>query len=392
MRKILPIILLLTTTTALQAQTVKKVVLEYFAGGWCQTCPNGAKAVEDMDATHGEKFIAIAVHNKDGFDIDDGDSVDLAFDVTTYPAASIDRKEYSGKYPVTTGSTGSSWKTKVSSKISEAAIASVGFDNLKQVNDSTYEGDVIVKFTSAPAAGVPINVNVCLLENKIEAKKYLGTKWGNIDITQKNSTTHYGHDGSGWTYTSTASSGNTFYYQHTLRAMLGGPWGWSGVIPTSPTIGTDYKKHFSFTVSATDGFPIPWKTNNMEIVAYASYNGALAADRKEIINAERVTMSAFKSSNVKEVVLNANFLKTYPNPAYVGDVLNIEYSIASSSMVTMNVYNTTGQLVAQPYISDDSRGIHTIFWHPLDNDIAPGVYFIEISTTDSRTIQRVVLH
>lgn len=390
MRLILILFLILTVNIT-SAQTVKKVVIEKFSGGWCQTCPNGSKAVEDMVATHGEKLIPIAVHNKDGFDIPDGDSVDIAFDVDTYPAAAIDREKYSGKYSVTTGPTGSSWKTKVSSKLSAAAIASVGFDNLKQVNDSTYEGDVVIKFTSAAVSNMPISVNVCVIESKIEARKYLGTKWGNIDIAQKNSTNHYGHDGSGWTYTTTASSGNTFYYQNVLRTILGGPWGWTSVVPNNPTVGKEYTKHFSFTVSSVDGFPIPWKRENMEVVGYVSYNGSLTGDEKEILNAEKIKMDAFVSSGIEEKHTAVNVMSTYPNPATVNDIINIQFNIHKSDHVVMNVYDVTGKLITTPYSSDDVTGAHTIMWRPSKDDVKAGVYFIELITSKEKTTKKLIL-
>lgn len=386
MKAILLLTFVLFTYTT-YAQTVKKVYLEYFAGGWCQTCPNGAKAVEDMDGTHGNKFIAVAVHNKDGFDIPDGDAVDSAFDVTTYPAAAINRKKYSGKYNLTTNTTGSSWKSKVSSELSNTAIVSVSMDNLVQVNDSTFEGDVVAKFNTAPASGVPIVVNVLLSENKIEAKKYFGTQWGNIDIAQKNATSHYGHNGSGWTYTTTASSGNTFYYHHTLREMLGGSWGWAGVVPANPAIGTTYTKHFTFTVSPTSGFPIPWKQENMEVVAYVAYNGSLSGDELEVLNAERVMLSSFKTTGIAEISGNISISNTYPNPAHLNDVVNIEFQSSESGLVTLNVYNITGKHIAQPYVSNDVKGSHTILWKPSDDNLASGAYILEVNTPSGKSTQ-----
>jgi|GEM_PF-1127606 len=391
MKKLLLSFLIISSYTA-HTQTVKKVMLEDYSGMWCHTCPNGSKAVDDMDALHGNKFIAVAPHNKDYLETDDSKFLDSTFGVGTYPSATIDRKMYSGEYPVTTGSSGSSWKTRVSSQLAQTAIVSVGLDNLVQVNDSTYEGDIKVKFVSAAAVNTPIAVNLYVLESKIEAKKYTGTPWGtSLDLTQKNSTNYYGHNGSSWVYTSTASSGNTFYFHHTLRTAVGGPLGWTGVVPQNPVVGTEYTKHFTFQVSPTVGMPIPWKPENVEVVAYVSYLGDISSDEMEVLNAERVMLSAFKSTSVKDAPRNTSVINMYPNPAQANDVVNIEYSIPLSGKVTMNLYTVTGQLIAQPYMSDEVKGAHLIMWRPDEYNLTPGVYFVELSAQSGKTTQRIVI-
>jgi len=373
---------------ATNAQTVKKVMLEDFTGIWCQFCPNGAHTIEGLETQYPATFIPVASHNDGGhgaaadvLEIPEGLAVATGIGVTGYPTGAVDRKMITGgKVPIGINATGDQWKSAVASELATTAIASVSFRNMTLTTAGAYEGDLVVKFDALPTAGVPVVVNVYVLESKIPA-----TTTDNTD--QTNVTQWYGGNGSTPISTTTVSSGNKFYHDNTLRASLGGNWGFSGVVPATPVVGTEYIKHFSFTIPAT-AIPVPWIPANMDVVGFVAYNGADAL-KKEVINAERVTAKSFFPAGVNQVKNNVNINTMYPNPATTADVVNVEFNIVNSSKVTVKVMNAIGQVVATPYISNDVAGAHTVRFSPSYYGMAAGIYTVLVSTVDGTFTQQL---
>src|SRR5690606_36939061 len=158
------------------------------------------------------------------------------------------------------------------------------------------------------------------------------------------------------------SSGNNFWHNHTLRAALGGNWGFP---IASPEVGKEYTQHINFTIPAT-GVTQVWQKKELHVYAFVAYNGGTKQD-KEVLKAEELSIKAFHKVGIDDVVSQSiSLLNAYPNPARTTDVVKIEYNIANSEVVTMKVFNMMGQQVAQPYVSNEVKGGHTIHWRPAD--------------------------
>lgn len=76
------------TTTAL----VKRVVCEEGTGCWCGWCIRGIVAIQNMTEKYGDRFIAIAVHNKDVMTNAHYDSIYTELNPGGFPKMMIDRK------------------------------------------------------------------------------------------------------------------------------------------------------------------------------------------------------------------------------------------------------------------------------------------------------------
>jgi thiol-disulfide isomerase/thioredoxin len=349
----------------MQAQTVRKVVLEEFTGAWCGWCPEGAEIVEQIATQNPINMIAIANHNGDGLQIPDGAAIQNGLSVTGYPNADIDRFKFAAaaKIPVSRGQ----WATYFNERKTVPAIASVSIANLTYVaSTNKYEADIKVKFTSAPVAGVPIAVNAYILEDSIKAE--------GSSLEQHN-------------YSSSIQGGasvlSNWYHNHTLRMSLGGAWGFTTAIPATPVVNTEYTQHVSFSV------PANYVKKNLHIVAFASYNGTAANNQKEIINAEEMRLSS--TTGVNGFDKTASFIGMYPNPAAATDVIRIEYVLKQGNQVKLSVYNLLGQQIAQPYNSNDASGAHTIHWKPSEQGVAAGTYMLRLETQDGSQSMKVIV-
>ena len=370
---------LMLGSVASYAQT-RKVMLEDFTGDWCQFCPNGTKGIEDILATNPTNFLPVAVHcsNGDALEIIDGVTLKNTLNVTGVPSGAIDRKIHSGqtKIPVGINGTASQWKSIVPTRLAETAIASVSITNKQKLANGSYSCDVNVKFTAMPTkAGVPINVNLLILENGIAATG---------SLAQTNSTAHYG----GGNPLTTADG---YWHNNVLRQMVGGTWGFANVVPSPVVVGTVYKKTVTFTIPAT-GIPAAWDKSKIDIYAYVAYDGTVANDEKEILNAEKATLTGFYPTGVNAITNDVQIMNAFPNPARSTDIINVEYNISKGEKVTMRVYNVTGQVVAMPYDSEEVEGGHTILWRAADHSLPAGTYFMEVSSASGKHTQKIVIN
>lgn len=358
------------------AQT-KKVILHDYTGVNCQFCTDGTTVIEGMLASDPTNFIPIQIHtgsytpSTSPLKTAEGDAFDAAAQPSGYPAGSVDYVKYSSNTTVAMGR--GSWSAAYSTQKAKPAIASVGIANRVDKGSDTYEADIIVQFTAAPTAGVPITVNFMVIEDSIKADGVLkqinfagGPKGGKSPLT-------YAADG--------------YVHNNVLRKTLGTTWGFSGVIPATPVIGTKYTKKVTFTVDPT------WVKKNLRVVAYVSYNGTTVTTQREIINAEMMKLSGFFKTGVNEVNNNnLSILNVYPTPAKVGDVVYVEYNTPTTEKVSMNVYNLSGQKVATPYSSVDVQGAHTMQFKTALYNLASGTYILEVvSESGSRQTQKIVL-
>lgn len=374
MKKLLLASLMLGTVGA-YAQT-KKVIIEDYTGLHCGWCPEGTVILEGLQAAN-PTCIPIAIHTGSyepaGSAINAGTVGSAIIGATQpagYPNGSVDRKKYTG----TTISMGrGSWTAAFNVQKAKTAIASVSFSNMKETSAGVYEADVNVKFTAAPEAGTPLKVQVYVIEDSISASGALA---------QDNYSTNV---------QSGASPLNPWWHNRTFRAALGGAtstpdaWGWSTVVPATPVVNTTYTKHISVTKDAS------WVKKNLHFVAYVAYDGAASADKKEILNAEEISLKAFHMTGVANVN-SSNIVSAYPNPARVNDVISVEYNAPATGNVTMRVMNAVGQVVAVPYNSYDVEGAHTIKWRAADYNLPAGMYIMQIATVEGTSVQKINIY
>jgi hypothetical protein len=90
----------------------------------------------------------------------------------------------------------------------------------------------------------------------------------------------------------------------------------------------------------------------------------------------------FKYSTIIETDIaspkNFELSQNYPNP--FNPATKINYTLPFDSKVTLEVYNLTGQKIAQPVNDDQAAGYYTIDFNSsvLNRNISPGVYFYRL--------------
>lgn len=361
MKKTLLLSAMIVLHACAHAQTLRKVLLEQFTcvkTGWCG---EGALRADTVRKTYQNHVIVASLHQNyfllpsgvDTMAIAEGKVIFDSFKVTGYPLATIDRKFYSGSQQFAMNR--DAWNPASVQRFLTPAIASVSFTNALKYPNGHFEADVNIVFNTLPKPGLPVTVQVYVLEDSIAAIPGTAFEQANAKF-------------------SFLQGGQTplqnWYHNNVVRAALGGAWGFTTTIPSAPAINVTYQQHISFTSAPG------WSEKNLRLVAFISYGGVLSADEIEVLNAEEMALPSFIPSGVTDIKKAVNILNTYPNPALVNDVMRIEYSTATFTDISLEVYNMSGQLVAVPYRSKDAAGIHTIRWCPASYNLVPGVYTI----------------
>lgn len=363
------------------AQT-KKVILHDYTGVKCQFCTDGTVRIETILAANPTSFIPVQIHcggytpTGSPLSTTAGEAINTFAKPAGYPAGSVDMLKYAPSMSTGIAMNRGYWESAYNAQVVKTALASVGIYNRKKLTDTTFEADVNVMFTTAPNGTDPISINVFVLEDNIKAENG-GTTATDFRQSNYSSGPHGGASPLTW-------ADHQYVHNNVLRQALGGTWGFPGtIIPNAPVLNQVYTKKITFTIPSTS------VVANTRLVAFVSYNGTL---NKEILNGEMLSVGkTFFPVNVEETVKGLKILSAYPNPAQAGDVVNVEFETTQSGLVTMNVYNSVGQLVATPYSSNDVKGGHFIQWKTGLDNLAAGTYIIEVATANGAQTQKITL-
>lgn len=366
MKKILQTIIAAFVVVSVNAQ-VKKVILEDFTGTWCGWCPEGTVIIDQLLAANPTNFIPVASHNGDALEIPDGAAIDNGLNVTAYPNGAVDRFQFPGQAKIPMSR--SLWSSSFNTRKNTPAIVSISINNAVKIATDSFSATIKVKFTSAPTAGIPLKMNVYILEDSIPAT-------GSLNQSNYSANVQGG-----------ASPLTNWYHNATLRKALGGAWGFSTTIPASPVVGTEYSENIKFNI------PAAWVQKHINVVAFVAYDGAAASNQKEILNAEQYPLKYWYPTGVNNFVEENPVLNVYPNPASLNSIIKCSFILKEDAKVSLQIINAFGQVVSQPYNSFEISGAHTIQWSAKENEkITPGLYFVRISTDKGQVMtQRLIL-
>jgi hypothetical protein len=95
--------------------------------------------------------------------------------------------------------------------------------------------------------------------------------------------------------------------------------------------------------------------------------------------------------NIKESglsgIITFELIQNYPNP--FNPITNIEFRIAKSEFVTLNIYDVKGQVVKRPIGQIMTPGVHQ---YQFDGSgLASGVYYYQIIAGEYRDVKKMIL-
>ncbi|MFM7340080.1 MAG: Omp28-related outer membrane protein, partial [Bacteroidota bacterium] len=238
------------------AQSKRRVYIEEYTGAWCQYCPNGAVAFEELGKQYTEEeVIMVAVHQNDGMSM--SNQGDFQPYINGVPSGSVNRI-YNGVGPQT-------WAGYIPGIISQDAAVEV---NLKNVSFNSGTRRVTCQLEAKVNRDITgsVRVNVVVIEDSVVGS---GSQFDQVNAFN----TQAGHP-----FYQRGNPVKNYAHRHVGRFYADGTWGATGVIPDNPKAGSVYTKNYSFTVNAA------WKPERMSLVGLVQkYSGDVGA--REILQA-----------------------------------------------------------------------------------------------------------
>jgi hypothetical protein len=234
----------------------KKLVVEKFTGEWCGACPASSRWMDDMSATHGNKFIAVAVHAGSQHDrYKDNPACKTMYSFLLshlrhpgltsigFPNVMFNRNMSPTNNQVINGYGGNAWTSKAAAELAEEAKCGLAIN-------SSFDGDnlnVTVKYHLKEALGPDHAVTVYVVEDGLDGSEQV-------------------------------SGGSGFTHKHTLRGLLTAR---DGDVFDGDNVGSTMEL-------VLDPFDCSgFNKDKLEVIAFINHLGADYSDR-EILNGQSV--------------------------------------------------------------------------------------------------------
>jgi hypothetical protein len=334
---------------SLSQASPKKVVIEEGTGTWCQWCPRGAVAMDQMFQTHPNDFIGIAVHNGDPMTVA---AYDGGANFGGFPGCNVDRALLDQS--VSSSLFENYYQQRIGLAVPAALSMTItGTTNKTIVANATFR----TVFASAN-----YRLGVIIIEDNVT-----GTAAG---YNQSNAYSG-GANGAMGGYESLPNPvpAANMVYDHVGRALLGGYSGQANSVPTTITDGLAATYTFNYTIPSTSN------SANMSAVAILIDNAT-----GEIVNAEKTSLSAANVNELETIALNV-----YPNPA--SGVLNVSFEANNADFV-ITLTDLQGRVISSKELAN-LNGTQLVTFST--EDIASGSYIVTVASNGTKTTKNVVV-
>ena len=334
---------------SLSQASPKKVVIEEGTGTWCQWCPRGAVAMEQMFQTHPNDFIGIAVHNGDPMTVAEYDG---GANFGGFPGCNVDRALLDQS--VSSNLFENYYQQRIGLAVPAALSMTItGTTNKTIVANATFR----TVFASAN-----YRLGVIIIEDNVT-----GTA---ASYNQSNAYSG-GANGAMGGYESLPNPvpAANMVYDHVGRALLGGYSGQANSVPTTITDGLAATYTFNYTIPSTSN------SANMSAVAILIDNAT-----GEIVNAEKTSLSAANVNELETIGLNV-----YPNPA--SGVLNVSFEANNADFV-ITLTDLQGRVISSKEMAN-LNGTQLVTFST--ENVASGSYIVTVASNGTKTTKNVVV-
>jgi hypothetical protein len=334
---------------SLSQASPKKVVIEEGTGTWCQWCPRGAVAMDQMFQTHPNDFIGIAVHNGDPMTVA---AYDGGANFGGFPGCNVDRALLDQS--VSSSLFENYYQQRIGLAVPAALSMTItGTTNKTIVANATFR----TVFASSN-----YRLGVIIIEDNVT-----GTAAG---YNQSNAYSG-GANGAMGGYESLPNPvpAANMVYDHVGRALLGGYSGQANSVPTTITDGLAATYTFNYAIPSTSN------SANMSAVAILIDNAT-----GEIVNAEKTSLSAANVNELETIALNV-----YPNPA--SGVLNVSFEANNADFV-ITLTDLQGRVISSKEMAN-LNGTQLVTFST--EDIASGSYIVTVASNGTKTTKNVVV-
>lgn len=261
-RKLLLLVMaMFTITSVTNAQLpVRKVLVEKQTGAWCQYCPGGIEAFDQIHKQYPEDAILAAYHQGDMMEVPEQETIRAAGYWSGYPSGTVNRSDAIATHPTTIAS-------QFGQYVGRTSIVAVRLKNVNfNAGTRALQVEVEAKFFAGHTGEKRFNLLV--IEDSVTGS---GTGYDQVNAYNT-------QQGSKW-----FGKGNpikNFYHRHVVRKVVGGAWGVSGSLPN--IVQTGDIKTYTFNTKLDN----TWKPERMYLVAMVAEYDNDGKKPRTVLNAE----------------------------------------------------------------------------------------------------------
>jgi len=333
----------------------RTVLLEEFTGTWCGWCPDGVIVYEDIIAANPNDVVVVSVHDGDAMEFTDG--IRSGFNVSAYPNGMVDRKVFAGEVdePHSRGA----WDANVQSQIGSYTPADVSISHVYDSSSRQITLNVTSVFTDYAAGDM--RFVAMIVEDSI-----VGTGTGYNQVNYLNTSAGHPYFGAGDPIVG-------FVHNHVLRALPGGAYGNSGIIPSTVSPTDQYTETFTYTLPST------MDATKIKLVGFVAYYGTEVGE-SEVMDVAQMDL-VFQGNTAISYIPQVEDFKAYPNPA--NNLINFSFELLKENDTRVAIYDAYGKLIDVINQSTLSAGTQNIAYDV--RNLASGVYYVSVTTEGSAT-------
>jgi len=353
--KLLILLSLLFFVQFLDAQPVKKVLIEKFTSANCGNCPRATILLKEM-TNNQENVIWLSHHSDwipDAMHLDELTPLYNDFTIAA-PRACFDRVLFENAGNVAVGS--NTWEQRLAQQLSQPAIANVAISGNTDNNEVSFT--VEISFTDVPETG-DLRLSVFAVEDVVVGSGS-GYDQRNYDNNNASSPLHQLGDPI-----------PNYEHHNVTRALISDTWGTSGIIPDNPEIGVTYSQNYTYDVPESFDF------QEIRIVAVLHYYDENDLSKRYVLNANEAYVASFLSINVTDPEVSS--LHSYPNPFSNQTFIELNNTPQNVELIA---YSLTGKII-QPDYQIESNGIIV-----RANTLLPGMYIYEVTDNGGAVLGR----
>ncbi|MBP8033412.1 MAG: choice-of-anchor J domain-containing protein [Bacteroidia bacterium] len=362
----------------------KKVLVEQFTSTNCGWCPDGYTSLKSIVSTN-SNVIAASIHDNDN--MSNASSNTLISDYTpTFPGATID--QYYFPINNTVAIEKNNWSSFITQRLAMKVPATVAITNFTY-NPGTQQIDATVSSTFFGDVKGDYRLNLYVKENNVYgpiADSLNDNQWNQHNNLYTIPSSPYYQQGNliGSDYIMSSAA---FKHQYVINQMADGPYGAAGIIPVNgSTKGQTYSKNYSYVLPTTTG-EFRYNADNIYLIGVLSEYNTNTKSRA-ILNVAEVKLNSKAETivGIKDLSKTNIQLNVYPNPT--SDICYLSYSLQNDEFVTVNVYNTLGELV---YIETKNVNAGNVT-HVLNlNELRSGNYSVQVSFKNNTITKKLTI-
>ena len=245
---------------------VRRPVLEVGTGAWLGFAPDGDLIAEQVLATYPDA-VRVDIHNGDVMETPDG--LTFLTDYTSaYPTGFIDRNKFPTESEV--GLSRAVWSTRMGDRLATTADVAVEITSFS-FNPTIRQLDMTVQGTFVNSLTGDLRFNVYIVEDSVTG----GSPYNQVNFYSSSSSAV---GGTGHPYYSAADPIVGYPHRYVLRAMMGGSYGTSGIIPGTVGVGSVYSHSYTTTL------PAGVDENKVALIGIVQEYSGVDLNSREILN------------------------------------------------------------------------------------------------------------